>query len=62
MSRPQKGKGHKRRKSWHRGPSARRQHTRALSNLPDVGSNANPTEGRPLPIRRVGSKNRGDAL
>lgn len=62
MGKPQKGKGNKRRKSWHRGKAAARHQARALDRLPDVGSGADPTEGAPQPLRRVGSKNRGDAL
>lgn len=57
MSR-QKGKGNKRRKSWHRGGSEARRWQR--TQLPEVDSGADPTEAEPLPLRRKGHQNRGD--
>lgn len=58
MSR-QKGKGYKRRKSWHRGRAEAERWVR--TRLPEVDSGANPTDGTPNPLRRQGRQNRGDA-
>jgi hypothetical protein len=63
MRRPQRGKGNKRRKHWHRGQGEARRWLR--SQLPDVGSGADPTGGEPAPVhrsRRSGDTHRGDAL
>lgn len=61
MTRPQKGKGGKRRKQWHRGKGEARVWDRSA--LPDVGTDAdttNPTPPRPS-TRGPGKKWRGDA-
>lgn len=63
MGNPQKGKGHKRRKQWHRGRGEAQRWQ--LLRLPDVGSGADPTSGGPEPVhrsRRSGNSHRGDAL
>lgn len=54
MTRPQKGKKHKRRKSWHRGKSEARNWRRVQ--LPELGSGADPTEGAPTPVRNDGRR------
>lgn len=55
-----KPKGLKRRKNWHRGKGEARRWQR--TELPDVGSGADPTTGAPTPLRRDGgpSKLHGD--
>lgn len=55
----QKHKSKKRPKTWHRGRAEAR--LWSASELPDVGSGADPTQGRPDPLRRQGKQNRGDA-
>lgn len=64
MNRRQKGKGSKRRKRWHRGRGEARLFDRALTELPDVASGADPTTGEPIPLRRDSGPSRlhGDAL
>lgn len=60
MSRRQRGKDHKRSRSWHRGRS---EFIRWRSvQLPDVRSGADPTAGAPRPLRRNGTTPPGDAL
>lgn len=56
--RPQHGKGHKRKRSWHRGRGEARDW--AATALPDVGTGADPTTATPVPLRRTGKTNRGD--
>jgi hypothetical protein len=58
--RPQRYKGRKRPSRWHRGEEARRRW--ADVELPDVESGADPTDGAPGPVRRVGNQNRGEAV
>lgn len=60
MSRRQHFKGKKRMKGWHRGRTEAGRWAR--TQLPDVGSGADPTTGTPAPLRRTGGRNRGDAL
>lgn len=52
MTRRQKGKGSKRRKSWHRGPTEARRLAKALQRLPDLHTGADPTQAAPTPLRR----------
>lgn len=52
--RRQKHKGLKRPKSWHRGAVEARRW--AATQLPDVGSGANPTAGTPRPRRSKGER------
>lgn len=49
MTRPQKGKHHKRPKAWHRGTNEDRRYRR--TRLPDVNSGADPTTGTPQPVK-----------
>jgi hypothetical protein len=58
MGRRQKGKGSKRRKSWHRGHPELERFDKAMRRLPDVKSGGDPTEGRPEPLRRDGGPSR----
>ena len=58
MGRAQKGKHHKRRRSWHRGRVEARRWLQV--DLPDGGSGADPT-GAPTPLQR-GHWRGGDAL
>lgn len=58
MSRRQKGKNHKRRKSWHRGRTEAHRALHILDQLPTTMQTA-PT-GAPQPLRRTGGQNRGD--
>jgi hypothetical protein len=61
--RTQKHKGRKRPKHWHRGQSEARRWQ--ATQLPDVGSGADPTAGAPTPVHRArpaGNTHRGDTL
>lgn len=63
MGRRQKGKGKKRRKSWHRRSEVGRFYR---DPLPEVGSGADPTLGAPIKLVRTGkttgTKRRGQSL
>lgn len=59
MSR-QKGKGKKRSKSWHRGGVEARQWLRSTQALPTADPMVDYTIAKPLPLKRVGGKNRGE--
>lgn len=61
MSKQQKGKGKKRKKSWHRGEVAESRFKRAIHQLPKPDPSVDYTQAAPQPIRRVGGQNRGDA-
>ena len=52
-ARRQKGKDHKRAKSWHRGRGEARRWQ--LVRLPDTATGADPTAGAPTPLRRNGT-------
>lgn len=60
----QKGKGNKRKKSWHRGRGESRRFAKTMRQLPDVGSGADPTTGAPIPLRKDSGPSRlhGDSL
>lgn len=62
MSRRQHHRGKKRPKHWHRGHNEARQWKR--TELPDLGTGADPTSGAPRPLRRKQSGGRvhGDSI
>lgn len=64
MAKRQHFKGKKRMKSWHRGQSEARRWRG--SDLPDLGTGADPTAGEPAPLhhrRRTGKQQpRGEAV
>lgn len=55
MGRRQKGKNHKRKKSWHRGGVERHKYARATRRWPEGTFGGDPTSGAPIPLRRGGS-------
>jgi hypothetical protein len=60
----QKGKGKKRRKSWHRGHGEAQRWNAVERQLPDVGSGAHPADATPPEVanRRPGKRHRGESL
>lgn len=62
MGHRQKGKNKKRSKSWHRGNGESFRWLQSSASLPQVANDIDPTQASPVPLRRKGVQNRGDAV